>query len=80
MTEVIWQLVQYKDYLLVSLFSNGLSALNDANIILEILQAFEVLLQFDSTYNLKGEQSIAYKLEIADGLDKMEQLQKHPNV
>jgi hypothetical protein len=54
--------------------------LNDANIVLEILQALEPILKLDIQYKLKGEATMAFKVEAEGGLDKLEELQKHPNV
>ena len=54
--------------------------MNDANIVLEILQALEPILQLDAKYNLQGQASMSYKFEQQGGLDKLEELQKHPNI
>ena len=48
--------------------------------ILEILQAMSVILEFDEKCGLKNEQSFAFKFEMDGGLDELEKLQKHPNI
>lgn len=47
---------------------------------MEILQAFEVLFALDQAMNLEGENKIVYKFEKEEGVDKLEELQKHPNI
>lgn len=41
---------------------------------MEILQAFEVILELDVKFNLEGEHQIKYKLEEEKGLDQLEEL------
>jgi hypothetical protein len=48
--------------------------------VIEILQALTVILDFDHSCGLKGEQSFAYQFEVETGLDQLEALQKHPNI
>ena len=54
--------------------------INDAAIIIEIIQSLGHLIQLDKMIPLQGEDSIAYKLEVENVLDELENLQKHPNV
>ena len=54
--------------------------LRDVGLILEIIQSLDVLLSLDAKFNLTGEDQIAYKLEIAGGLDELSELEKHPNL
>lgn len=64
---------------MITLFTNNLK-LDDAALLIEILQALGYLLQLDKAVPLRGDDSIAYKFELAGGLDEIENLQKHPNL
>lgn len=48
-------------------------------LVLETLQSLDVLLALDKFLNLQDTQQIAYKFEVAKGLDALETLQSHPN-
>ena len=77
--EVRMKCVSYQNYLLIKLFVLGLTSINDANIILEIVLSLEPLLELDKIYKLTGENCISFMFEAEGGIDKIEELQKHPN-
>ena len=58
---------------MINLFIDGLK-INDANVIIEVLQSLTTILQLDGACDLRGEDSFAYKLETAGGLDELEKL------
>ena len=64
MPDVRMNLVARQDYLLLKLFVQGLTTINDQNIILEILLAMDPVLALDKTFNLTESNSISYKFEI----------------
>jgi hypothetical protein len=65
-----------------ALLYNMVAALQlpEPNLIIEVLQALNVLLALDAFIPLRGEDAIAYKFEVAKGLDELESLQTHPNI
>lgn len=75
----MYNLANHENSKLISLLADGLK-INDAQIILEILQALSVILELDASCGLKGPESFAYKYEVEGGLDRLEDLQKHPNI
>jgi len=58
------------------------AALNNTepNLIIEVLQALNVILALDAFIPLRGEERIDYKLELLGGVDELEALQTHPNI
>ena len=64
---------------MIPLFATNLK-LDDKIIIIEIIQALDILIKLDkSVPEYQGQNSIALKFEIAGGLNELEVLQKHPN-
>ena len=53
--------------------------IQDANILIEVLEAIDIILCLDAQVPLYDEDKILFQLEIAGGLDSIESLQKHPN-
>lgn len=74
-----YNLANYDDRKVVAILAQGLR-LNDAQIVMEILQALTTIFELDQRCNLKDKESFAYRFEIEGGLDELEQLQKHPNL
>ena len=44
-----------------------------------IMKVIERFSEYDSELNLHGENSFIYLVEITEGLDLLEELQRHPN-
>ena len=57
----------------------GLEMISNESLLNNILDTIEFLLQCDTLFGLKGENSMLYRFELAGGLDRIEELQKVPN-
>lgn len=74
-------LCEFNDRELINLLTTNLK-LDDANIVIEIIQALDVLMELDKDCcaPLTGEDSIAYRFEAAGGPYQLGILEKHPNI
>jgi len=49
-------------------------------VVLEIIEALDVVFQLDGILELKGSNQMCYKFEELKGIDVLDDLQKHPNL
>ena len=60
-------------------YLRNLQLASHLDVLMTIMKVIERFSEYDSELNLHGENSFIYLVEITEGLDLLEELQRHPN-
>ena len=71
--QMLMHVLNLREGKILEYFVSGLRQ-TDSNLIIEILQALNTLLKLDAVTQVPNHEKIGYKLELAGGLDELENL------